>query len=364
MSIISNVNKRVLAIIYNIAVRFWKQKGGKMADKLQDRKHGILVGAVEDYIKDASPITSGSVKENHLQDISTATLRNELNALEAMGFLKQLHTSGGRVPTTLGYRYYVNQLLQDISLDENALNEVKKLLDEKTKSLTEIVSELAKLISKAVHYPTVIYMNGYDKFIIQSIKVFPLVDKQALTLIQTSSGYITNTINSSAGIKACEDASKYLTKNFAGKTIKEMLDNIEEIEKEMILEIESFKMIVDNLIDGMRKVLETKKFDIRHDGSAKLLNESYETVEQTKRVLKLLDNEKELEKALTLDETQNDLTVTLVGEDQTSGYAVVKAPLCVDGKAVASMGVLGPQRMNYASIASALKVVMEMLKNN
>ena len=335
-----------------------------MANKLLDRKHNILVNAVEDYIKDASPVTSGSVKENHLQDISTATLRNELNALEAMGYLKQLHTSGGRVPTTLGYRYYVNQLLHGLSLDENALNEVKIMLDEKTKSLTEIVSELAKLISKAVNYPTVIYMNGYDKLIIQSIKVFPLVDKQALTLIQTSSGYITNTIKSGADAKSCDDASKYLTKNYAGKTIKEMLNTIDEMEKEMLLEIESFKMIVDNLIDGMKTIFETKKFDIRHEGSAKLLNEGYETAEQTKKVLKLLDNEKELEKALTLDEKQDDLTVTLVGEDQTSGYAVVKAPLCVNGKAVASIGVLGPQRMNYASIASALKVVMEMLNNN
>ena len=67
--------------------------------KLSQRKNDILIATIEDYIKDASPITSGLVKEKHLPNISSATLRNELNALEAMGFLKQLHTSGGRIPT-------------------------------------------------------------------------------------------------------------------------------------------------------------------------------------------------------------------------------------------------------------------------
>ena len=78
--------------------------------KLSQRKNDILLAIVEDYIKEASPITSGVVKDRHLPNISSATLRTELNALEAMGFLRQLHTSGGRVPTTEGYRYYVESL--------------------------------------------------------------------------------------------------------------------------------------------------------------------------------------------------------------------------------------------------------------
>lgn len=326
--------------------------------ELNQRKHLVLTSAIEDYIQDASPITSGSVKEKHIQDISTATLRNELNALEAMGYLKQVHTSGGRVPTTLGYRYYVNNLLADVNLNEETLGQVQKLLDERTKSLSEIVSSIAKLISKAVNYPTVVYMNGYNNLEIKAVKIFPLVDGQVLTLIQTSSGYITNPITVNASAKACQDAAVYLSKMYAGKTIGEMIETIDEMENKMLGEIENFKLIVDNLIAGMKNVLESQKLSLRHDGSAGLLSESAETVEQTKKVLKLLDNEKELEKALTLEEGEEKLTVTLVEEEQFSGCALVKAPLCINGKAVASVGVLGPQRMNYANIASALKVVM------
>lgn len=338
-------------------------KGEKVSNKLGERKHIVLIGAIDDYIKDASPITSGNVKENHIQNISTATLRNELSTLEAMGYLRQMHTSGGRIPTAQGYRYYVNNLLQDIPFDESALDEVKELLEERTKSLSEIVSGLANLVSKAVNYPTVIFMNGYENLIIDTIKIFPLVNKQALTLIQTSSGYITNTIQVSSSLNYCDDASNYLTQKFKGKTIGSMLESIEKNQDNMLAEIENFKVIVNNLIDGIRRVLENSKFDISHKGSAELLSESGETSEQTKKVLKLLDDKEALGKALELEKNQDDLTITLVEENNFSGCALVKAPICVDGKTVASIGVLGPQRMNYAGIASALKVVMYELNN-
>ena len=261
----------------------------------------------------------------------------------------------------MGYRYYVNELLKEVNFDEEALSEVKKLLENRTNSLTEIVSELAKLISKVVNYPTVVLANGYDKLEIESVKVFPLVDKQALTLIQTESGYITNTIKSSADMKSCEDASKYLTKKYKGKTIREMLDTIEQQTNEMVSEIEGFRLIVDNLIEGMRQVLESQKLSISRDGSSKMLTDNTQ-VEETKKVLKLLDNEKELERTIELN-GESDLTISLVEEDEKSSIAVVKAPIVIDGKAVATIGVLGPQRMNYANIASALKVVMEQLSS-
>ena len=135
--------------------------------KLSERKKEILLATIEDYIKDASPITSNCVKERHLPNISSATLRFELNALEAMGFLKQLHTSGGRIPTTQGYRFYVENLLGDFKFEPSKIDKVGEILSERTKSVNEIVSELANLISEATNYPTVVMMDGYDNLVIE-----------------------------------------------------------------------------------------------------------------------------------------------------------------------------------------------------
>ena len=320
-----------------------------------------MIAVVEDYISDASPITSGGVQKNHLTNVSTATLRNELSALEAMGLLKQLHTSGGRVPTVLGYKYYVNHLLQGLTLNYDQLDGVKNLLDERTKSLSEIVSGVAKIINKAVKYPTVIYVNGYDKLVVDNIKIIPLVGDSALALIQTSSGYLTNTLDAKASKEAYEDASKYLTKKFSGKTLGEMMRDMEQLENEILEEISGFKEILDTLIDGIKKFVEENSLNIRQESAIDVLDESADN-EQTKKMMKLLGDEEELERAL---ENSEDLSIEMVDDDKEySGLAVIKAPLCIDGTPVASIGVFGPQRMDYKGIASALKVITSQLKGD
>ncbi len=329
-------------------------------DKLKGRKHELMIAVVEDYINDASPITSGGVQKNHLTSVSTATLRNELSALEAMGLLKQLHTSGGRVPTVLGYKYYVNHLLQGLTLNYDQLDGVKSLLDERSKSLSEIVSGVAKIINRAVKYPTVIYVNGYDKLVVENIKIIPLVGDSALALIQTSSGYLTNTLDAKASSEAYEDASKYLTKKFAGKTLGEMMHDMEKLENDMLEEISGFKEILDTLIEGIKKFVEENHINIRQDKAIDVLDESADD-EQTKKMMKLLGDQEELERAL--ETSGGELSVEMVDDDEEySGLAVIKAPLCIDGTPVASIGVFGPQRMDYKGIASALKVITSQLK--
>ena len=319
-----------------------------------------MIAVVEDYINDASPITSGGVQKNHLTSVSTATLRNELSALEAMGLLKQLHTSGGRVPTVLGYKYYVNHLLQGLTLNYDQLDGVKSLLDERSKSLSEIVSGVAKIINRAVKYPTVIYVNGYDKLVVENIKIIPLVGDSALALIQTSSGYLTNTLDAKASSEAYEDASKYLTKKFAGKTLGEMMHDMEKLENDMLEEISGFKEILDTLIEGIKKFVEENHLNIRQDKAIDVLDDSADD-EQTKKMMKLLGDQEELERAL--ETSGGELSVEMVDDDEEySGLAVIKAPLCIDGTPVASIGVFGPQRMDYKGIASALKVITSQLK--
>ena len=82
---------------------------------LNERKRDLLLSAVEGYIENALPITSEKVQSNYFTSLSSATLRNELNTLEEMGFLKKLHTSSGRVPTTKAYRYFVDSIIGNIS---------------------------------------------------------------------------------------------------------------------------------------------------------------------------------------------------------------------------------------------------------
>lgn len=327
--------------------------------KLSERKHEILIATVEDYIKQASPITSSSVKERHLKNLSSATLRVELNALEAMGFLKQLHTSSGRIPTSEGYKYYVEWLLKDFKLEPAKIERVGEILSERTKSVSELVSELAKVISETTNCPTVVMMNSFNNLVIEEIKIVPLVGESALLLIKTPSGFVNSTIKTVANVKSCDDAGRLLSKKFYGQTIGYLAENISQVEKEINKEVADYKLLVGSLLDGLKQLSEKRTVGVK--GSVKLL-ESKEEIDVAKKTYEILEDEEKLE---TILETNNDeLSFGFSDEnDELGGVAVVKAPLVISGKQVGSIGVLGPERMDYMLIASAIKFLTNELEN-
>lgn len=327
--------------------------------ELSDRKQKILCIAVEEYIRECSPITSGGIKDITSLECSTATLRNDLNALEAMGYLRQLHTSGGRVPTPQGYRYYVEKLLSSATATDVELDEVKRIIGSRTSSLNEIVSGIAKIVSEATNYPTVVMIDGYENLVLKEFKIIPLLDDKLMVLIGTETGYIYQTLDVVASVEECQDATNYLTNHFRGETIGNMIDNINQLEGGMKGEIRAFEKVVDTLIEGLKKLNKQRYLNVRREGSAKLI-EDKKSVEEAKKALKVLDDEKELSSILEL-EGKGDIEVTVAEEDDSC--SVVKAPLCVNGRQLASIGVIGPQRMDYAGIASALKVVIDNLND-
>ncbi len=328
--------------------------------KLSERKHFILCSVIEDYIKDAAPITSSGVQDKHIPKVSTATLRNELNALESMGYLKQLHTSGGRIPTPEGYKYYVSTLLEDFEVSEDKLKKVQSLLDNETSSLTQILSGIAELISKTTNYPTVMIANGYDKLIIEEVKIIPLIDNEALVLFRTHSGIVKNSMQTNASEKVCDDASIFLTRKFAGKTIGEMLEG--DTLSKSLGEVQTFKSLVNSLLESMRKFISKTNIDVRGESAVNILNENEQkSVKQTKKILTLLGNKEELANAVESTTTDN-ITVKIGGEhEKMEGCALITAPIVIKGTPVASIAVLGPDRMDYANIAQALKIVMNEL---
>ena len=317
--------------------------------ELSERKIKILTIAIEEFIKDSAPITSGSVKDRTSLDVSTATLRAELNALEAMGFLKQLHTSGGRIPTAQGYRFYVENMLKNIKASNAELEDVRKLIENRTQSLENIVAGIAKIISKATNYPTVVLVNGIENLVLQ---------EKVMVLIGTNYGYITNTMDVKASAQNCEDASNYLTKYFKGETMGFMLDNIDQFKKGMSGEIEAFQSVVDSIVVGLSKLNKQKLLNVQVDSVADLVDKEKD-ISEAKKVLKTLSDKEELIEVLDDDE-QNISAV--IADENDEKCSVVKAPIIVDGNKLASIGVFGPQNMNYMGIASALKVVVDELK--
>ncbi len=324
--------------------------------QLSDRKKQILQVAIEDYISSCSPITSGGLKDLTKLDCSTATLRSELNALEAMGYLKQLHTSGGRVPTAQGYRFYVESMLANFSATNRELEKVRCLIEQKTNSLSDLISQIAKVIGEATNYPTVVMASGVENLILQDFQIIPLLSQEVLVLIGTNSGYINERLNISATKRECDDASRFFKKHFVGKTIKEMTDQFEL--QDLTDEIKEFQQIVDCLVLGLKRFNNRKLLDVQKTGAVKLL-ESGE-IEKAKHILSVLEDEDELIEVMNSGDENDDIIISIAENDEE--VSVVKVPIKV-GTMELSVGVIGPQRMDYNGVSAALKLLADELEN-
>lgn len=337
-----------------------------MEEKLSERKKEILYNAVEDYIQSASPITSGAVHKNHLKNTSPATLRNELSTLEAMGYLKQLHTSGGRIPTTKAYRLFVNELMHHTKFDKKSLGTVREIFSRRTSYLTDIVNEIAGVISEATNYPAFVVLNNYRNLIVENIKIIPLIDGSGIVLIGTNGGIVNNTIKLQRGIteENCIDASNFLTNHFKSKTIHQMAENLPKYLSEMSSELKDFTNIFNNLIDCLENLTSSKGGVIKA-GTTKLLNNpEYSDLSRAKKVLSFLENEQEIKQAFHGKEDEKGVYFSIGKEnaqEELEDCSVIKANYNVNGNTVASIGVIGPERMDYGKAASALKFIVEEL---
>lgn len=335
-------------------------------ENLSERKKEILYNAIEDYIQFASPITSGVVHEKHLQNISPATLRNELNALEAMGYLKQLHTSSGRVPTTKAYRLFVNELMHQTKFNKKSLDMVKEIFSKRTALLSDIVNSLAGVISDAINYPTVVVLKGYEKLIVESIKIIPLIDGSGIVLIGTKNGIINNTINLSKAVSEenCIDASNFLTTRFKGKSLKHLKEYLTSYVQTMNEDIVEYEDLINNLIDCLTRIT-TSTGEFASQGATKLLNNpEYAKMDEAKKVLKLMEDNETLKEAIVEGDNE-EISFTIGSENKhesLGGCAVVKAHYNIDGENVASIGIIGPERMDYGKVASALRYIVGELK--
>lgn len=120
---------------------------------ISDRKKKILAAVVDEYIRTAEPVGSKAIAQNAGLGCSSATIRNELAELVAMGYLEQPHTSAGRVPTPTGYRMYVNELMEKQKLSIEETQELNRRYEQKLRRLDSTMDEVSKLVSQMTDYP-------------------------------------------------------------------------------------------------------------------------------------------------------------------------------------------------------------------
>lgn len=332
-----------------------------MENKLSERKQKILKAVVDEYIRSASPVSSGEIKVKYFEDISSATIRSELSTLEDMGYLIQPHTSAGRVPSPLAYKFYVENFLPKRALKKQEIAKIDASFQTKFLEIQEIVRTAAKVISDVTNYTSVIVLKNINKVLIKEIKLVNLDGRSALVIIITDSGIIRDkliTLNGKGDESFISDANQLINKIFAGKTVAQLKNSSMEVEKEL----SGFRELLDSVLKILLSYAEERGSDVILEGESKMLEYPEASLESAKNFLSIIDNKASIAE-LVADSSDIEFSIK-IGKDETGGMdkcAIVTAKYMVNGKEIGHAGVIGPERMDYSKVMSVLSYVGETL---
>lgn len=333
---------------------------------LDERKRKILKEIVDEYIESAEPVSSAIIVEKYEQDISSATVRNDMAELEKAGYLEKPHTSAGRIPSAKGYRLYVDELLKydDISLEE--IKYIGEKLETKVNKLEELTKITTSTISEITHYTTVSVGPESSKQNIEEIKFVMLSSRMLMAIIVTETGLIKETI-----IKFDEDITQEqvetLTRLFNNKLKGRPLEMIDKpLEEYIFNELHYSINIIKAIIEEIKKMIKNDE-KIYLEGRNKNFDlpefKSLDTARNFVNVLDENDTMLDILKSGVVDDIQ-----IYIGDENKSeelkDFSVITFKHSVGNKDMGTIGIIGPKRMNYSKVISVMKYINKILNDN
>lgn len=328
---------------------------------LDERKASILRAVVEEYIQTAQPVGSGHVASAPGVQVSSATVRNEMAALETEGFLAQPHTSAGRIPTEKGYRYFVDALTQP-SLDRTAAQQVRAFFDTAHGEIEQMLADTTRLLTGLTDYAAVVVGPAHEAATVRSVQLVSLAPSVALFVAVLGNGAIEKrTIDHVAAASADEPDEALLAltaQHLSAHLVGRPLASLSEVGG-------SGDQAVDAMVAQVRAAVGHHEDETDHvfvNGASRMAA-SFEAVETVRSVLTILEQQLVVV-TLLRDVVDRGLNVAIgseTGMQPLADCALVVAPYTVDGEQVGTVGVLGPTRMNYPQALAAVAVVGQRL---
>jgi len=324
---------------------------------LDDRKTAILRAVVQEYITTAQPVGSTHVSGAPGVQVSSATVRNDMAALEQEGFLVQPHTSAGRIPTDKGYRFFVDHLTPAGPLDADAAQQVGEFFGRAHGRLEELLSRTSDLLANLTHYAAVVVgPNTQSASLVRSIQIVGLSARLATVVAVLSNGHVENQsieLADEISDSRLAAATTVLQNTMVGKP----LGSVTELPVSGDVDVDRVctqALAALHSDDGESPVFV---------GGASSVAKSFDAVDVVRSVLSTLEQQYVVV-TLVRDVIDRGLTVAIGAEhglEPLFSCSVVVKSVTVDGEQLGTVGVLGPTRMNYPQTLATVDVVSDRL---
>ncbi|MFC1559562.1 heat-inducible transcriptional repressor HrcA [Candidatus Margulisiibacteriota bacterium] len=340
-----------------------------MSKKLSERKQKILGAIVEDYLNSAEPVGSRTLSKKHLKDVSPATIRNEMADLEEEGFIVQPHTSAGRIPSDLGYRYYVDALMRPKHLTQKEVEYIRKEYKRMGNDIEEMLKTTARIMSSLSDYATMIIAPRIYRRAIRLVDMVLLDIRRAAVVLLTEPGQADNLVLQLPTENISQNdlvrMSNLLTEKLKGVTITKLNA---ALVKEITSEMPNYKDVLEDTFHLIKHAMHKSMHEkVMSAGLANIAKQpEFNDMEHMKNILATIESDDIISKIMRENSTNSGTTITIGTEikyKEINDCSVVLKRYTVSEDSFGIMGVIGPTRMPYNKVQSVVEYVSDALSS-
>jgi len=335
-------------------------------NNLSERQKTLLLLIIRDYIESAQPVGSKRLAEHYHLDLSTATIRNEMAALTEMGYLRQPHTSAGRVPSEEGYRYFVSQMMHNAELPQAVQHTISHQFYQARPDMEQWMTLAASILAHQSQGVSVVTAPHAEQVKYKHVELISTQGRQVLMVLVMAGGEVSQQILTLAEPVAQERLSQTATRlngllaglNVDG--IAALSNRSDPLDQDILLLI----------LQEIRRTAASVSGEIYTDGLTNVLSEpEFAESDDARRALKIFEERSTLQDLLARTTTNSNiggLQVLIGGEgewDDLRQCSMVIARYGVPGMATGTLGVLGPMRMSYARTIPTVRYVAGLLSD-
>ena len=337
-------------------------------DQLDDRKVTILKAIIQTYLETGEPVGSRTISKYSELKLSSATIRNEMSDLEEMGYIIQPHTSSGRIPSDKGYRFYVNQIMQE---KENEVTEFKDMMVQKVDRLELVLKKMAQVLASNTNYAAMISGPSYHKTKLKFIQLSKVETGKLLVVVVVEGNIVKNTMIDLTEDLADEELLNLnilLNSSLNGLTIEDInLDVISRLKGDAGIHSRVVDLVLNEVAEAIRAGEEDLQIytsgatnifkypELTEDGKASELIGALEHKEALKEFVSEVNESQDGEAGIQVyigDETP---------VQSMKDCSVVTANYDLGGGLRGTVGIIGPKRMDYEKVLTTLRTLMGQL---
>jgi len=334
--------------------------------ELTERQKTLLLLIIRDYIESAQPVGSKRLAEHYHIYLSSATIRNEMAALTEMGYLRQPHTSAGRVPTEEGYRYFVGQMMNQAELPASVQQTIAHQFHQSKPDVDQWMTLAASILAHQSQGVSVVTAPHADKAKYKHVELISTQGRQILMVQVMVGGEVSQQILTLAEPVSQERLSQTASRlnglltGLAVDAIAALPARSDALDQD----------ILTLIVQDMRRMVDRASGEIYTDGLSNVLSEpEFAESDEARRALKLFEKGSTLQDLLartTINSNVGGLQVLIGGEgewEELRQCSIVLARYGVPGLATGTLGVLGPMRMSYARTIPTVRFVAGLLSD-